>query len=96
MVRLATTEGVMSSLTPRGGISLKGDAGAVSQWAAVLKTRKPELIAYLTTEKIVTDWLDRIGEDDPAVFLEVLTRCRQDPEALTYFLVRAGGYRSIV
>ncbi len=90
MVNVSAAEGVMIRLTPQGGISLKGDSGAVSRWSAVLKSRKPELIAYLTTEKTVTDWLDLIGEDDPAVIGEVLNRCRQDPEALHYFLMRAG------
>lgn len=90
MVKASAAEGVMIRLTPQGGISLKGDSGAVSRWSAVLKSRKSDLIAYLTTEKPVTDWLDRIGEDDPAVIGEVLSRCRQDPDALRYFLMRAG------
>lgn len=91
MVRVSAAEGVMMRLTPQGGISLKGDSGAVSRWSAVLKFRKSDLIAYLTTEKSVTDWLDRIGEDDPAVIGEVLCRCRNDREALSYFLWRAKG-----
>lgn len=90
MVKGCAAEGVTIRLTPQGGISLKGDSGAVSRWSAVLKSRKPELIAYLTTEKTVTDWLDRIGEDDPAVIGEVLNHCRQEPDALHYFLMRAG------
>lgn len=79
----------MIRLTPQGGISLKGDSWSVSRWSAVLKSRKPDLIAYLITEKTVLDWLDRIGEDDPAVIGEVLIRCRQDPDAMHYFLMRA-------
>ena len=90
MVKVSAAEGVMIRLTPQGSISLKGDAGAVSRWSAVLKSRKSDLIAYLTNEKTVTDWLGRIGEDDPAVIGEVLNRCRQDPDALHYFLMRAG------
>ena len=90
MVKASAAEGVMIRLTSQGGISLKGDSGAVSRWSAVLKSRKSDLIAYLTTERAVTEWLDRIGEDDPAVISEVLNRCRQDPEALHYFLMRAG------
>lgn len=91
MVNVSAAEGVMIRLTPQGGISLKGDSGVVNRWSAVLKSRKSDLIACLTIEKTVTDWLDRIGEDDPAVIAEVLNRCRQNPEALTYFLWRANG-----
>lgn len=80
----------MIRLTPQGGISLKGDSGAVSRWSAVLKFRKSDLVAYLTNEKSVSDWLELIGEDDHAVIGEVLNRCRQDPDALHYFLMRAG------
>lgn len=90
MVKVSAAEGVMIRLTPQGSISLKGDAGSVSRWSAVLKSRKSDLIAYLTNEKTVLDWLGRIGEDDPVVIGEVLNRCRQDPEALHYFLMRAG------
>lgn len=90
MVKGSAAEGVMIRLTPQGGISLKGNSGSVSRWSAVLKSRKSDLIAYLTTEKIVMEWLGRIGEDDPAVIGEVLMQCRQDPEALRYFLMRTG------
>lgn len=90
MIKVCAAEGVMIRLTPQGNISLKGDSRAVSRWSAVLKPHKPELIAHLTTEKAVLDWLDRIGEDDPSIIGEVLIRCRQDPDALHYFLMRAG------
>lgn len=91
IVNVSAAEGVMIRLTTQGGISLKGDSGPVTRWSAFLKSRKPELIAYLTTEKTISDWLDRIGEDDPAVIGEVLNRCRQDPDAMHYFLMRSGG-----
>jgi len=35
-------------------------------------------------------WLDHIEERDPAIIAEVLNRCRTNPEALVYFLSRAG------
>ena len=91
MVKASAAEGMKMRLTPQGGISLKGDSEAVSRWSAVLKSRKSDLVAYLSTETSVTDWLDRIGEDDPAVIGEVLCRCRNDREALSYFLWRAKG-----
>ena len=91
MVKVSAAEGVMIRLTPQGGISLKGDSGSVSRWSAVLKSRKSDLIAYLTNERTVMNWLGRIGEDDPAVIGGVLIRCRKNPEALTYFLWRANG-----
>ena len=91
MVKASAAEGLTICPTHQGGISLKGVSGAVSRWSAVLKSRKSDLIAYLTTEKPVTDWLDQIVEDDLAVIGEVLSRCRQNPEALSYFLWRANG-----
>jgi hypothetical protein len=89
MLKVSAAEGVMIRLTPQGGISLKGESEAVSRWSAVLKSRKSDLVAYLTNEKTVCDWLDRIGEDDPAVIDEVLDQCRQESEALVYFMMRA-------
>ena len=41
-------------------------------------------------ETAIRGWLSSIGEEDPSVIGEVLNRCRQDPEALHYFLIRAG------
>ena len=89
MIKVSAAEGVMISLTPQGGISLKGDSETVSRWAAVLKTRKPELIACLIGESAVMGWLSSIGETDPAMVAEVINRCRQDPDALQYFLMRS-------
>lgn len=94
MVKASAAEGVMIRLAPQGGISLKGDSGAVSRWSAVLKSHKPELIAYLTNEKTVTDWLDQIGEDDLEIIDTVLARSRTDPVALTEYLWLAN--RSVV
>jgi hypothetical protein len=89
MLRVSADEGVLIHLTHQGGLSIKGNSGAVRRWSAVLKTRKPELVAYLIGEVEVMGWLSSIGETDPAVVSEVLNRCRQDPDALQYFLRRA-------
>ena len=86
---MSADEGVMIHLNPQGGLSIKGNSGAVSRWAAVLKIRKPELVAYLIGESAVMGWLSSIGETDPAIVSEVLKRCRHDPDALQYFLRRA-------
>lgn len=91
MVKESAAEGVMISLTPQGGISLKGDSEAVGRWSAVLKSRKPELIAYLIEESVVVQWLVSIEETEQEQVDEVINRCRQDPEALPYFLWRAAG-----
>lgn len=89
MVKASAAEGVMIRLTLQGGISLKGNPEAVSRWSAVLKTCKPEVVAYLTNEKTVLDWLYLIEEEDPAVIGEVLDRCRLDTDAVHYFMMRA-------
>ena len=44
-----------------------------------------------TQRREVMRWLDRIGEDDPAVIGEVLHRCNEDEDARAYFLWRAAG-----
>lgn len=89
MVKASAAEGVMVSLTPQGGISLKGDTWAVGRWSAVLKSRKLDLVAYLTDQKAILDWLHQIAEDDQKIIAEVLRRCNTSDEALTYFLYRA-------
>lgn len=38
----------------------------------------------------ILKWLDHIGEGDPEQIESVLEQCRADPEALAYFLKRAG------
>ena len=89
MVKALAAEGVTVSLTTQGGISLKGDTGAVGRWSAVLKSRKSDLVSYLTAQKAILDWLHRIEEGDPKIIAEVLRRCNASDEALTYFLYRA-------
>lgn len=89
MVKASAAEGVIVSLTPQGGISLKGDTGAVGRWSAVLKSRKSDLVSYLTDQKAILDWLCRIEEDDPKIIAEVLRRSNTSDEALAYFLYRA-------
>ncbi len=89
LLRRSANEGVVIHLTPQGGLSIKGGSEKVSRWAAVLKTRKPELVDYLIGESAVMGWLSSIGETDPAMVFEVLNRCRQDHDALQYFLMRA-------
>lgn len=42
-------------------------------------------------ESLVRTWLERIDEDDPLLIEPVLDSCRNDPEALSYFLWRANG-----
>lgn len=42
-------------------------------------------------ESLVRAWLERIDENDPVFIEPVLDSCRNDPEALTYFLWRAAG-----
>lgn len=38
--------------------------------------------------KKVNEWLDRIGEDDKACRDEVINSCRDDKEAMNYYLSR--------
>ncbi|MCC5869609.1 MAG: hypothetical protein JJU27_14000 [Gammaproteobacteria bacterium] len=38
--------------------------------------------------QLVRTWLQRIGEDDPAVIADVLEKAQTDPVALAYFIER--------
>lgn len=39
----------------------------------------------------VNAWLDSIGEHDQDCRAEVLAQCKDDPEAMKYYLSRSGG-----
>ena len=57
IVKASAAEGLVIRLTPQGGISLVGDSEAVDRWSAVMKPKKLELIADMTTEKTYRHWL---------------------------------------
>lgn len=89
ILHAANSEGVMLVLTPAGTIKATGDAVAVNRWLPTIRTRKADLLAVLVEEQAVRRWLNHIQEDAPAIIDEVIQKCRDTPEARSYFLHRA-------
>jgi hypothetical protein len=79
-----------------GGIKVRAPAPLPDDFMAELRRHKTELVNKLSGDNLtpdqeaaITRWLDHIDEADPALRAECLDRCRQDPEALAYYLERA-------
>jgi hypothetical protein len=79
-----------------GGIKVRAPAPLPDHFMAELRRHKTELVNKLSGDSLtrdqeaaITRWLDHIDEADPALRAECLDRCRQDPEALAYYLERA-------
>jgi len=102
IVQQAQADGVMLALSPTGTIKATGNGEAVNRWLPVIRGCKAELLEMLRAaneaasivrrevtipeEGEVVNWLERILEDDPAVYRETLAKCRANPEALRFFL----------
>ena len=92
IIRCARLDGVTLTLSGNSKIAAIGQNAAISKWMATIKASKPEILAYLLEEEAkVRRWLESIGEDDPVMIEDVLSRCREELEALAYFLNRASG-----
>lgn len=89
ILRTAHQEGVGLILTPENTIRVTGDTVAVNRWLPTIRTRKADLLAALGEEQVVRRWLAHIQEDDPEIIDEVIHKCRDNPEARSYFLHRA-------
>lgn len=51
----------------------------------------PSLAISATEENAIRAWLESIGEYDPLIIGETLTKCRVSPDALRFFLGLARG-----
>lgn len=92
IVRRAKLDGVNLTLSKTGNIFANGEGSAIRKWSATIKASKPEILAYLAGQEAkVRLWLERIGENDPVIIDHVLTVCRENSDALAYFLGRAVG-----
>ena len=91
-------DGLSLSITEEGQIDVAGEAATVERWLPLLREYKPDIIAHLsattvtdltqTDELAIRNWLADIDEDDPLTVEQVIYRCKVDPEARQYFLVR--------
>lgn len=89
ILNASQAEGVRLALTPENTIRATGDADAIRRWLPMIRTRKPDLLAVLAEESAIRRWLAHIDEADPAIIDDVIQRCRDTPEARSYFLHRA-------
>ena len=90
LARLKEAEGVENSqytpdtLLPKLPKVPFGGFGSIPP-ALIVKNLSPE------TESAIRAWLAQIGETDPATIAQVLDQCRDDTDALAYFIRRARG-----
>lgn len=89
ILRASQAEGVRLALTPENTIRATGDADAIRRWLPTIRARKADLLAALGEEQAVRRWLAHIQETDPAIIDDVIQKCRDTPEARSYFLHRA-------
>jgi hypothetical protein len=66
----------------------------VKRAAEEIVRRKEAIRAWLlalteSDEAAIRGWLVKIEEDDPVIVEEVLNRCRSEPDARAYYLMRA-------
>ncbi len=94
IIQQAKADGVRLALSPTGTLKAVGNGEAVNRWLPVIRQYKAGLLDELRKtceEREILDWLERIGEPDPAVFGETLAKCRANPDALRFFLGLARG-----
>jgi hypothetical protein len=104
LILTAQSEGLILSLSDSGAIKYVGDPAAVNRWLPAITKHKTEILGALEgrteprlsspsiparEEQSIREWLATIGENDTAVIDEVLAKCRQDSDALRYFVGRA-------
>lgn len=92
-------DGLSLSITDEGQIDVAGKPAIVNRWVPKLREHKPEIFAALSAatvtdmtqadELAIRGWLAYIDEDDPLVVEQVIHRCRVDPDARQYFLMRS-------
>lgn len=96
MIGRITEDGVAISLSHEDAIKLKGPKTVVKRWLPVINEQKPQfkkaLLEIAAVEGDLPEiraWLIFIGEHDPQVVDDVLTQCRDDPDARAYFSRRS-------
>jgi len=94
IIKGAQADGVLLALSPTGSIMAVGSDEAVCRWLPIIREHKPELLQALRKtpeEREILHWLSRIGETDPVIIRETLAKCRDNPDALRFFLGLARG-----
>ncbi len=92
-------DGLSLSLTEEGQIDVAGDGATIERWLPLLREHKPDIFAALSAatvtdlahseELAVRHWLAEIEEDDPLMVEQVIYRCKVNPDARQYFLMRS-------
>lgn len=92
IIRRSHADGLRFSLHGESDIRLLGDQSRITHWLPVIKQHKQEIIERLIDSQleIIRQWLYRIGEPESGHHL-VIDKCRNDPQALQYFLRHARG-----
>lgn len=92
-------DGLSLNLTEEGQIDVAGDGVTIERWLPLLREHKPDIFAALSAatvsdlthseELAVRSWLAEIEEGDPLMVEQVIYRCKVNPDARQYFLVRS-------
>ncbi len=99
LIAAAHRAGLTLTLTTLGGVKVNGATETIAAWMPRLREHKAEVIEALSTSawfppadyRAVTRWLDRIGEDDPAIRARVMRQCLDDGLSRQWYLRRAAG-----
>ena len=94
IIKQAKADGVSLALSQTGSIKAIGNEQAITRWIPLIRERKAELLDVLRNtpdELEILAWMESIGETDPVIFQETLTKCRTNPDALRFFLALARG-----
>ena len=91
-------DGLSLSINGEGQIDVAGEVATVNRWVPLLREHKPDIFAALSAATVtdmtqadglaIRGWLAYIDEDDPLAVEQVIYRCKVDPEARQYSLVR--------
>lgn len=99
IIKRMQADGLSLSLTEEGRIDVAGDRATIERWLPLLREHKPDIFAALSAatvsdlthadELAVRHWVAEIEEGDPLMVEQVIFRCRVNPDARQYFLMRS-------
>lgn len=96
IIKEAMAHGVSLTLSPAGTVKATGGQAAVHRWLPLIREHKTAIVKALLEASAcsgdldaIRAWLNFIGENDPAIIVDVLAKCRTDADALAYFSGRA-------
>lgn len=88
----AKMAGISLSVTDDKKILAKPLSSLTVEMRAVFQRQRKELISWLEDEHRILTWLEIIGERDPGIISDTITRCLLKPEDRIYFVNRCSEF----